>query len=167
MRKTTQDFIASLLVLSISFFYMICTFRIRTTPIGNPHAPKVFPLILASMGIVLSLFLLGRSVIQRRLDTQHQKDTQGQNALSKTKSETTQLLLLALVASALGIGYAVLFEFLGYPLSTTLFLMAYMFFLNGRKRWRINGIVPLVFSVCVYIVFAMLLSVSLPLFPNF
>ena len=162
MRKTTQDFIASLLVLSISLFYMICTFRIRTTPIGNPHAPKVFPLILAGMGIFLSLFLLGRSIIQRRLDIYNQ-DIQDQKALPETK----QLLLLALVASAIGIGYTLLFELLGYPLSTTLFLMAYMFFLNGRKRWKINVIVPLVFSTCVYLVFAMLLSVSLPLFPNF
>ncbi len=158
MKRVKQDLFASILFLIITVFYTIFTLRIRSAPIGNPNAPKIFPYILVILALVFSLYLFGKSIFRMRARTT-QADTQ-------VSLHNKKLLMLAGISSLIGIGYTMLFEFLGYPLSTTLFLLAYMFFINGKNHWRINIVVPIAFSICSHFVFAQLLSVPLPLLPQ-
>ncbi len=164
MRKVIRDYLTSGLVFLISSLYLVFTLRIRSAPIGNPHTPKVFPLILASFGIILAAILYGKTRMYMRRNKQSLQD----DAYSpEEKIEIKQLLYLALVASIMGVGYTIFFHILGYPIATTIFIMGYMFFINGRKRWKQNIIVPIVFSVLVYVLFARILFVQLPLWPRF
>ncbi|MGJ5708507.1 tripartite tricarboxylate transporter TctB family protein, partial [Staphylococcus equorum] len=58
--------------------------------------------------------------------------------------------------------YALIFERLGFLISTIIFLGAIMFLINGYKRWLQNILVTVIFSGIAWYTFAQLLNVSLP-----
>lgn len=58
--------------------------------------------------------------------------------------------------------YALIFERLGFLISTILFLGGVLFLINGVKHWLQNIIVALVFSGITWYTFSQLLDVSLP-----
>ena len=63
--------------------------------------------------------------------------------------------------------YAVLFDKLGYVISTILFLEGVLWVFNGSARWKQNTLVSVIFSVVVYVLFFKLLNVYLPPLPFF
>lgn len=62
--------------------------------------------------------------------------------------------------------YAILFDKLGYVISTILFLQGVLFLFNGFKKWKTNTVVVLIFSLFIYILFSKLLGVYLPMTPG-
>ncbi|WP_390175492.1 tripartite tricarboxylate transporter TctB family protein, partial [Staphylococcus pseudintermedius] len=58
--------------------------------------------------------------------------------------------------------YTIIFERIGFLISTVLFLAAVMFLVNGFQHWLKNLIVAIVFSGVAWYTFAQLLDVSLP-----
>ncbi|WP_052365923.1 tripartite tricarboxylate transporter TctB family protein [Geomicrobium sp. JCM 19055] len=66
------------------------------------------------------------------------------------------------VILALCLLYTLIFERVGFFLSTVIFLAAIMFFLNGKKKWLLNIIVTLVVAGSSWYVFSYLLEISLP-----
>ncbi len=58
--------------------------------------------------------------------------------------------------------YTVIFERIGFLISTVLFLAAVMFLVNGFQHWLKNLIVAIVFSGVAWYTFAQLLDVNLP-----
>ena len=65
-----------------------------------------------------------------------------------------------LVIVALGIGYGIFLDPLGYILSTAGFMLCLTFMLS--KRVKINLTLSLAFPIVTYLVFSTLLSLSLP-----
>jgi putative tricarboxylic transport membrane protein len=65
----------------------------------------------------------------------------------------------------ISVAYALLFEHLGYVISTFLFMSAMLTITSGRSGWKMSIVVALVFSVAIFFIFNTLLAVSLPPLP--
>jgi len=65
----------------------------------------------------------------------------------------------------LSVGYALIFEHLGYVISTFLFMVVMMTITSGKDMWKKSVVISLLFSVGVYFIFNTLLSISLPPLP--
>jgi putative tricarboxylic transport membrane protein len=84
------------------------------------------------------------------------------NRDNSKKENTNKMIVLTCLACII---YAILFNRIGYVLSTIVFLEAMLLLFNGKKKWKTNTIVAVVFSVFIYIVFSKLLGVILPVMP--
>ena len=45
------------------------------------------------------------------------------------------------------------------------FMISMLIIVNGKKKWKVNIIIALAFSVGIYIIFSKLLGISLPQIP--
>lgn len=61
--------------------------------------------------------------------------------------------------------YALLFERIGFVFSTFLFMQAVLMVVNGKMKWKTNTMVSAFFSIGIYVVFAKLFGISLPITP--
>jgi putative tricarboxylic transport membrane protein len=130
--------------------------------IGNPMAPKIFPLVLG-----IGLTILGALYTMKEYKDWQAEVTSGtEEKVSPEKQEinqkTNKLITITAVAS---IGYAMIFESLGYVISTMLFIGVVMFALNGKEKWKTCILVATIFSVAVYLIFSNLLAIPLPKIP--
>jgi putative tricarboxylic transport membrane protein len=149
--------IISVLFLLAGVTYLVLVFQLEPASIGNPNAPKIFPGMVAVLMIGLSIALLA----QELLATTTAGET-GQSA--GFDLENVVKIILVCVCAAI---YALLFNRLGYVLSTTIFLEGVLTVFNGLKRWKQNTLVAVIFSIVVYVLFFKLLNVYLPSFPFF
>lgn len=134
--------------------YTILSFNIDRATVGNPNEPIIFPLILGILLIVLGFGLYWG---------EHKKKVAlGDKAEGKKKFELTYQIKMIGYICIISVLYGFLFEKLGYVISTTLFMGALLFAFNGKKKWHVNIIVALVFSISIYYSFSSLLSVPLP-----
>lgn len=129
------------------------TLNLPEASIGLPNAPKAFPGGLGILMVFCSLVLLAREF--RRIKRE------GAGASASRNPHLPQIAFTCLFSAA----YALLFNRIGYVLSTFLFLEAELWLFNGRENWKVNTIVALVFSVCIYLLFAKALGVYLPMTP--
>ncbi|MGN7387315.1 tripartite tricarboxylate transporter TctB family protein [Sporosarcina sp. SAFN-015] len=146
----TFDRYASIAFLLIGLLFVIESMKIANSAYGSTVGPKIFPLGLGIILILLSLRLLYETF--------------------KYKTETTtseklqyKKFLIILVSAAL---YAFLLEKIGYVISTFLFLLI-AFQTMERGRIVPSLIIATVFSFGVYYFFAEFLGGSLPGFPSF
>jgi DNA-binding Lrp family transcriptional regulator len=82
--------------------------------------------------------------------------------VEKKKFVFTYELKMITYICTVSILYGLLFEKIGYVLATTFFMGALLFAFNGVKKWRVNIIVALSFSISIYYSFSNILSVPLP-----
>lgn len=82
--------------------------------------------------------------------------------MRKLKICLTKTLARIGVTIILGIIYSLIFETVGFLISTILFLGLLLFYLNGRKKWLVNIAVTAGFSFITWYGFSQLLGVSLP-----
>lgn len=130
--------------------------------IGNPMAPMIFPMILGIGLIVLGgvYFLKEYAAWKAQVARDGVKSVTPEEAALEKK--TNKLILLTCFS---GIAYAMLFNGLGYVISTALFIGVIMFGLNGKDKWKLNLAVALIFSIAVYFIFSNLLAIPLPRMP--
>lgn len=83
---------------------------------------------------------------------------------AKNKLSFSYTAKLITYTSIVSIIYALLFERIGYVLSTILFMGAILFVVN-QKQWKTNLIVSITFSLVIYTVFSKFLGISLPIMP--
>lgn len=123
--------------------------------IGDPMAPIYFP-----MGLSVLLIILGAMLVLQEMKKGKIFDI---NKIKGTKlSYTGKLIAYVCAVSVL---YALLFERIGFVFSTFLFMEAILLAINGKKQWVTNTIVSACFSIGIYIVFAKLFGISLPITP--
>ncbi|GAK56607.1 hypothetical protein U27_03569 [Candidatus Vecturithrix granuli] len=149
--------IVGIFFLLIGVIYLIMAFQLADASIGSPHTPKIFPAGLGLLLIGLSLGLLAKEF---RTSAQPAK-TSGKASFGL---EDVQKIGLTAVFAFI---YALLFDRLGYVISTILFLEALLFLFNGFAKWKQNTIVAVIFSIVVYVLFFKLLNVYLPPLPFF
>ncbi|AQQ52213.1 tripartite tricarboxylate transporter TctB family protein [Planococcus lenghuensis] len=135
----------------LSIVFLVGTYNLPKAKLGNPDAPLYFPMGVSVLLLVFSIIYLVQE-LRRANETNEQ--------IAEMLSGRTPLLIGATIA--LGIGYALIFELLGFLFSTLLFLGALLFVVNGRKKWVANIIVTVVFSFASWYAFSELLGVSLP-----
>lgn len=135
--------------------YTFGALALPRSPIGNPFAPIIYPLIL---GILLTLC----GALQLAIGVMKQSKEQKK---PNEKFELTPVIKLIIISVVAAILYGILFDALGYVISTSLFMGTVLFSLNGKDKWKTNILVSIIFSVAVYLLFSNVLSIPLPRIP--
>lgn len=156
-KKADFDFLSGGISVLFGLIYGIVSYNLKRSPMGNPLAPSIFPLILATGMVVFGLALMLKSDMAST-----------KRAFAKIKEMTTEndvisrKMIMMTVAAA--VVYAIVYEHLGYVISTFFFVGFIMTVLDRKKMVR-NIIISLIFSILVYYVFFYLLGISLPMTP--
>ncbi|MFC5589360.1 tripartite tricarboxylate transporter TctB family protein [Sporosarcina soli] len=146
----TFDRYTSIVFLLIGLLFVIESMKIADSAYGSAVGPKIFPMWLGIILILLSLRLLYETFKYKA------------EAVAKEKLQYKKFIII-LVSAAL---YAFLLEKIGYVISTFLFLLI-AFQTMERGRYLPSIIIAAVFSFGVYYFFAEFLGGSLPGFPTF
>lgn len=143
----SQNKIVSTIGLLVSLIYGYSTYVMPSEGATFLSGTKVFPIMICIFTAIFSIIIL--------LDD-FKKDAEIKKLVVDKK-----VLKAMLVCSLIFVGYTLIFEILGYIISTTLMLIALLSLINKGKH-KINVSIAVIFSVVAYGVFAKLLSISLP-----
>ncbi|SNT14198.1 putative tricarboxylic transport membrane protein [Anaerovirgula multivorans] len=139
----------------VGLVYSIQAYTLPRAVIGKPMAPIIFPLGLGLFMILLGIVLVIQSIKKGEF-------ARGKSTTEKGLSYTAKLIIFTCTTSII---YALLFERIGFVFSTTLFLGSLLYAINGKKEWKVNVSVAVIFSVFVYVLFSKLLGIILPPIP--
>ncbi len=152
----TWNMITGLIATLIGIAYGWSAWTLPRASFGNPTGHLVYPVIL---GILMTV--LGLALVIKELLAKGPKDAKDSPTIGKMTRHGKEIGL-AIGASII---YALLFEPLGYVLSTIVYLGAVLFLVNGRVKVARTVIVAVAFSIGVYILFSILLGIQLPRMP--
>ncbi len=138
----------------LGIIYTIAALNLPQPNMGDGLGPRVFPLIIGILLILLSLLLVLKEI---KIPKENR-----QTISFQMSEESRKVLLLIALTSVCGIVYGVLLDRLGYLISTAIFMLFVMFLVNKTSRWLQNIIVAVTFSFITYVGFATLLHLSLP-----
>ncbi|MCG3089740.1 tripartite tricarboxylate transporter TctB family protein [Sporosarcina cyprini] len=144
----TFDRYAGIAFLLIGLLFVIESSKIADSAYGSAVGPKIFPMWLGIILMMLSLRLLYEAF-------KNKSEVEASDKLQVKK------FLIIFAAAAL---YAFLLEKIGYVISTFLFLLL-AFQTMERGRILVSTVVAALFSGGVYYFFAEFLGGSLPGFP--
>jgi putative tricarboxylic transport membrane protein len=140
-------FVCTLLLAGVYFW---ATAQIPSLELGDPLGPKAFPRLLG-IGLLISAAMLLMEILRDR-----KKPKTGTS--SAWTWEPYEWVVVAVSAwTAL---YILVFEPLGFMLSTTIYLLVLTAYFN-RGRWLMNVLTSVLFSVISYFAFTKLLGVNL------
>jgi putative tricarboxylic transport membrane protein len=148
-----RDTVVGLFSTVLGALYGAETLRIRYAMIGNPWAPRVFPL-----GI--SLFMIALGIVVLFLDRKKAALEGGEIKKGKARDPGYVKLIVGTVVLC-GI-YGFVFEPFGYILSTLCFMFLLLMLVNEPKRWRSNIIITLVFTFALWGTFVYAFDIMLP-----
>ncbi|MBX9810046.1 MAG: tripartite tricarboxylate transporter TctB family protein [Burkholderiales bacterium] len=137
------------IVLAAVYFY--ATAQIPSLEIGDPLGPRAFPRLLG-IGLLITAGMLFMEMWRARKAERPRSE----------RSQPVECGHFAVVAVAVvwtGLYFAV-FEWLGYAIATTVYLLALMMYFN-RGRRTANILTSVLFSFISYLVFSRLLDVTL------
>jgi putative tricarboxylic transport membrane protein len=142
------DRVIFVLILVLAGVYFWATQQIPSLEIGDPLGPKAFPRLLG-IGLLFTAALLAVEMWKAR----HEKRPPA-NAQKKV-----EFLVVAGVAVWTAL-YFILFEPLGFLITTAIFLLGLTNYFN-RGKWIANCVTSILFSVGVYFMFTKVLGVNL------
>ncbi|MDB5864028.1 MAG: tctB6 [Betaproteobacteria bacterium] len=138
------------LILAGAYFY--ATEQLPSLEIGDPLGPKAFPRLLGVGLVITAVVLLFEMLRARR---------QAPAAPAEPKDPLDRGAQLVVTAAAVWTFlYFLVFEPLGYVLSTTIYLFVLMAYFN-RGKWTANVLTAVLFSAGSYLMFTKLLGVNL------
>lgn len=140
--------------LAIGLSYLGLTWQMDMASIGSPWAPKVFPLGLSILMIIVSLMNIFQHRRQRMV-------LEGEEIRIND-----QFRFIAKIVG-LCVVYIFILEHLGYLASTILFMISVLVVFNGKQKMKQNIIVAVVFAVFIQFLFSYLLGIHLPGFELF
>lgn len=148
-----SDRVAAVVIFIVSALYtrLAFTFRpfLRTEALG----PATFPLLVGVLMLVCSAALFATSPRTGRTGA-------GPRTHPTAPRATWKHYLPALILWALLAGYSLLFDWLGFPVSTALFVFLAMLLLEVKPWWR-AAILTVVFTTAAWYLFTTL-DVRLP-----
>lgn len=144
------DILAGTGFLAIGAFFVTASTGITQSSYGSKVGPSAFPMLLGILLIMLSLMVIyGAAKLK-----------------GEGKAPTGRKYARLAILIAATIAYIVIFEPLGYVISTFLFL-TFVFQLMERKALLKSVLISAVFSGVVYVAYVSLLQGTLPPFPDF
>lgn len=138
------------LILAAVYFY--ATAQIPSLEIGDPLGPKAFPQLLG-IGLLITAGMLFMEMWKAR-------KAEGPKNAARELQDHHHYFIVAAVVVWTGLYFAV-FEWLGYILSTAVFLIVLTAYFN-RGKWTANVLTSVLFSIGGYVMFSKLLEVNLP-----
>lgn len=142
--------LGSILVLTGVYFW--ATAQIPTLEIGDPLGPKAFPRLLG-IGLLITAVMLFFEIIKNK------KIARPPDTSSPPEAGSTIVVVGAVAATAV---FFMSFEFLGYMLSVTIYLLAMTYYFNKKGRWVVNVLISVTYGMASYFIFTKALGVSLP-----
>jgi putative tricarboxylic transport membrane protein len=121
---------------------------------------KQFLYLWAAVLIVGAPIIIGRRIIGWQKSSSHIVEPEGSNDEEGYPSSILRPILLFLLC----VVYAVLFETLGYLISTPIFIFAGLAILQQR-RYGLMAAIAIVFTAIFYLAFAVFLDVRMPADP--
>lgn len=155
--------ISSVCVTAVGLIYTISALMLPAAAMGRPNEPKIFPALLGFSLIILGFALVIQEILNRKHQAQETADgaerSNGNNIkFGKSEKQIALTLLNGLV-------YSLLFNPIGYIISTILFLTCELFIFDGPKIWKKALLIAIIFSVVAYVIFDLLLGIYLPKSP--
>ena len=146
------EVIADLFFLVLALAYGLGALAIPEAMFGDPWAPRIYPLIISGAMIVLSITLLINEIKKQRTKEE-------QKPVHFVFNSDVKLIAFVVLMSVL---YALAFDFIGFIISTFLFLEIVLAYISKGKKLLWPTVIALVFSVGIYYLFGRLLGVTLP-----
>lgn len=143
------DVIVGLFSVVFSIVYTAASWLLPDAAIGDPMAPKYFPLVTGALATIFSVMLIARGL---RKGPAAKK--------GKAPDKGYWILIAGLMVCCLV--YAAVLERAGFIASTIGFLGAMLFLINGPKGWKANIITAVCFSVGVWYIFDKIFKITLP-----
>lgn len=135
----------------LGFVFFISSMNLPKAKLGNPNGPLYFPIVLSIMMVVFGVLYLFQEL--KTINKEHK------NSKLLLSGRTPKLIGGTVL---FGLVYAIIFERVGFLISTTLFLGSLLFLVNGKNKWKVNVTVAICFSFLSWYAFSQLLDVSLP-----
>jgi small neutral amino acid transporter SnatA (MarC family) len=153
--KKCKDLILGVFMLALSVFYLIFAQQIKTKPKLTPSyaSDRIMPTILGILLAILSVFLIVQGIKKMRAPD----DGEVKRA---DRADTIAVVL----TFAIIIAYIILLPYLGFILSTMIYLFIQMIILAppDKRNYVVFAIVAVVFTLLVFFAFRMGLSQPLP-----
>lgn len=150
--------IMSMVVTLLGAVYTFSTLLLPAARIGNPTAPKVFPLMLGVALLILGFLLIVAELRNLPKTEEEKKKAKASLAFGSVERNIVWTILN-------GILYALLFNPIGYVFSTLVFLNLQLLIFRGKKKWLNSFIIAAIFSICAFLLFNTFLGVFLPTSP--
>jgi putative tricarboxylic transport membrane protein len=147
---TDRIILVGILVLTAVYFW--ATSQIPTLEIGDPLGPKAFPRLLGVGMLITAGMLLAEILRERKL---------AKPAVTPEAKEDgdTKIVVTAVIATAI---YFLLFDTIGYVITTTVYLLVMTHIFHVKGRWMVNTLTSVIYGVGSYLAFTMALGVNLP-----
>ncbi len=145
------DRVIFVLTVVLAAVYLYATEQFPALEISDPLGPKAFPRLLGA-ALLLTAAVLLLEMVRKKKRT---KNDGGED----TSSHWRQSLVIGTAVIWTGL-YFVVFERLGYALSTTFYLLGLMAYFH-RGKWLVNLLTSFLYSFISYWMFAKLLDVPL------
>ena len=145
-----RDRVIFVCTLVLAAVYIYATERLPSLEIGDPLGPKAFPRLLAA-GLVITAIVLLFEIVRapKTAPAKHEEEPSRRGA---------QLVVAAAVLWTFL--YFLVFEWLGYVIATTVYLLVLVAYFN-RGKWLSNVLTSVFFSLGSYLMFTKLLGVTL------
>lgn len=150
----TINLVTSIITIAVGLTYMIMAFNFPDSTIGRPMEPKIFPIMLGIVLTILGLALLIEELIKNSKNKDANKET-----IKLSFGNNGKKIAITVINAII---YALLFNILGYILSTIIFLEIELLIFGGLKSWKVSTIVSVLFSVIAFLIFNTLLGLYLP-----
>ena len=150
----TINLVTSIITIAVGLTYMILAFNFPDATIGRPMEPKIFPIMLGIVLTILGLALLIEELIKNSKNKDANKET-----IKLSFGNNGKKIAITIVNAII---YALLFNILGYILSTIIFLEIELLIFGGLKSWKVSTIVSVIFSIIAFLIFNTLLGLYLP-----
>ncbi|QSQ08787.1 hypothetical protein H0A61_01132 [Koleobacter methoxysyntrophicus] len=136
----------------VGVVYSIQALQLPKATIGNPWAPIYFP---AALGILMTA--IGIVIVAVELS----KGRAADKGKGKDRGDRGYVKLI-LGTIIICIFYALIFDRIGFIVSTLLFLGGILFLINGLRAWKMNTAITAAFTFGIWYIFEKILMISLP-----
>ena len=155
--RPSWDAFTGLFGVGFGIIYGFMSYSMPRASFGNPLDPIYFPMGISVLSILIGALLLIKSNFKASILA----FTELINEDVVKKNDRRRIFYTCVIA----VIYALVFEHLGYVISTIFFMFAMLGITNDLQNWKKNIIISLFFAIGVFFVFSTLLSISLPPLP--
>ena len=154
-----EERIASVVMTLFAMAYLVGSFTVIPKPtIKQQVGPDVFPKAVGFLMLLVSGIYLVQQIVGKVKEADEKRaEIIGAEEKVETKADLKTMGIMVVIM----FGYALLFNFLGYALTTFLAFIIGSFVLD-RKHLLRDAIIALVASFGLYFIFTLLLRVQLP-----
>ncbi len=154
--KLNFDALVGIVVALGGLIYILAAYLLPRSTVGKPLSPSYFPFLLGGILVALGILLFLQSDMSKSM--QSLKDLKNMSEKDKANSKLITITCVACIV------YGVIFNTLGFVISTFIFI-EFMLYLTNKKEMLKNTIVSLCFSIVIYILFSRFLGIILPPMP--